>query len=276
MITSQGPLLTGVLCCGNIGHNIIVPSLRALQLSVNKLDSAIATFNNNPGSANLTALQNAFKAAYKNWQSCAFYDFGPAELEYLRVSLNTFPIDSNQINKNINSGSYNLAAVENLAAVGFPGVDFMLFGTNNNTETALYTTDSKAAARKQYLAALSNVIKTKVNNVTNSWTSTYINTFISASGTDQGSSLGQLVNQLAYDLDVIKNDKLGIPLGKQTMGAMLPQKTEGYYSGISAQLVLLDVQGLQNVYLGKGTQGDGQGLDDYLVNLNAQYNSVVL
>ena len=82
-----------------------------------------------------------------------------------------------------------------------------------------------------------------------------------------------LVNQLVYDYEILKNDEIGIPAGIQSMGATYPTKVQAYYSKTSVQLALLHLQAMQNIYLGKSaTAGDGLGLDDYLIKVNAQYN----
>ncbi len=252
-----------------------MPAYQLLNTTTVKLDSITGAFNQLPNTTNLANLQSAFKDAYQAWQACSPFGFGPADQQSLNVSFNTFPTDTAAINANIASGSYDLGTIANLKAKGFPAIDYLLFGiaADNNSIVQLYTTDSKASGRKQYLAALSAEIKSKTGTVLTAWQSgNYINTFINAAGTDVGSSLGQLVNGLAYDMDVIKNYEIGIPLGKQSMGTLFPQKVQAYYSAISARLTLLHLQTMQNIYLGKGAPGDGTGMDDYLVQINAQYN----
>jgi predicted lipoprotein len=261
----------------NIGNNIIIPNYQNFNSKVITMDSLLTVFNLNPSASGLINLQNAFKDAYISYETVSMLDFGPAEQEVLRVTVNIFPCDTSKINTNISTGGYNLDAASSAAATGFPALDYLLFGTGaDNTEIlAKLTTDSKAAERKAYLAALSNQIKAKANNVLNGWLPSggnYINTFINASGTDMGSSVGYLVNQINYELDNLKNAKIGIPLGKQSLGVIYPEKTEGYYSGISLQLALTQVSTTQNIFLGKSGSNDGSGFDDYLTQIDASYN----
>ena len=261
----------------NVGQTIIIPAFQVLNNSCYSLDSVIMDFNLSPDDTKLIHLQTIFKNTYRAWQSASAFKFGPAEQEYLNENLNTFPTNASKINSNISSGSYNLDAITNLDAKGFPGIDYLLFGLGaNNTEIlTMYTLDNDAMRRKQYLSDLASAIKTHTENVLNHWLSgggSYINSFTTALGTDVGSSLGQVVNQLDYDLEVLKNYKLGIPLGKQSMGALFPEKVEAYYSQFSVELSLIQLKSLQNIYLGKSSQGDGLGLDDYLISLKAQYN----
>jgi len=258
----------------NLSTNIIIPGYVSFQASAVSLDSSIAAFNASPDLTKLGSLQATFKTAYQKWQAVSTFDFGPAATENLRISLNTFPADVTQINSNVASGSYNLSSLSALPAEGLPAIDYLLFGTgaDNNAILTQYITDSEAANRKAYLAAVSAFIKTKTTNVLNAWKTTYPATFIAAAGTDVGSSVGMLTNELNQDFEVIKNYEIGVPLGIQSMGTAFPTKVQAYYSKISLQLTLLHLQAIQNIYQGKSAQGDGLGFDDYLTEANAQYN----
>ncbi|MBX9850271.1 MAG: imelysin family protein [Cytophagaceae bacterium] len=262
----------------NIGNNSIIPNYEKLKTALQELDTAVTAFNASPDLTNLSALQNAFKEAYKAWEINSVFEFGPAEQEMLRANLNTFPAYVVKIESNITSNTYSFDDPDNITTKGFPAMDYLLFGVgaDNNAILAKYTTDTDAANRRNYLQAISNYIRGKVETVNNAWSPSggnYINTFINASGTDVGSSLGQLVNQLNQDFEMMRTPKIGIPLGKQTLGSPLPAKAEAYYSGISAELALTQLKAIENIFLGRSEAGvDGSGLDDYLAYLKAPYN----
>ena len=258
----------------NLSTNIIVPGYITFQASVVTLDSSVTAFNASPDITKLGNLQAAFKTACQKWQAVSTFDFGPAANENLRISVNTFPADVNQINTNVSTGSYNLASLSTLPAEGFPAIDYLLFGTgtDNNAILTQYTTDSHATNRKAYLTAVSALIRTKTTNVVNAWKTTYPATFLAAAGTDVGSSVGQLTNELNQDFEVLKNYEIGIPAGTQSMGTTFPTKVQAYYSKISLQLALLHLQAIQNIYLGQSAAGNGLGFDDYLVSAKATYN----
>ncbi|WP_214072667.1 imelysin family protein [Mucilaginibacter sp. dw_454] len=260
----RGAMLT------NISTNIILPGYTAYQADAVTLDAAVTTFNTTPNAINLTAAQNAFIATYKAWQSVSMYEFGPAAAIQLQVNTNTFPASVDVINANITSGTYNPALLSNLPAKGLPALDYLLFGTgaDNTAILAQYTTDSQAAHRKTYLATLTTEVKTNATTVLNQWTASYKTTFASNTGTDAGSSTSLLVNQLIYDYENLKNYEIGVPAGVQTSGQALPAKVQAYYSKISLALAKLHLQAVQNLYMG----ASGQGLDDYLVFVKAQYN----
>lgn len=266
----------------NIGNNIIIPAYHALKSEVEQMDSAVASFIAFPDLTNLVSLQNAYKDACLSWQNVSTFEFGTAEQLLLRANVNTFPTDTAQIKSNIGSGSYDLASAANIDAKGFPAIDYLLFGigADNNAILDKYVSDIDASKRKIYLQDINNEIKANVNNVYNSWIAddgNYINTFINNTGTNVGSSLGLLVNQLNYDFEILKNYRIGIPLGKKTLGVALPEKVEAYYARNSVQLAVEHIKAIENIYLGRNKQGNDElGLDDYLTYLKSQYNGGLL
>jgi len=257
----------------NMSTNIIIPGYTSYQAATVTLNTAVTTFIATPNAANLTALQTAFQATYKQWQAVSAFEFGPAAQINLRVNTNTYPADVNQINSNITTSTYQPDLLTNLAAKGLPALDYLLFGTgaDNTAILAQYTTGANATYRKTYLGLLSAELKTNATTVLTTWTSTYPATFVNANGTDVASSVGQMLNQLVYDYEVLKNYEIGIPAGVQSMGTLYPQKVQAYYSKISVQLALLHIQALQNIYLGKSAS-DGLGFDDYLDAAGAKYS----
>ena len=261
----------------NIGNNIILPAYASLSISVNSLDSAILDFNAGPSSVKLKAVQTLFKSAYINWQSASEFNyFGPASSIQPNLSgLNIFPTDSVKIESNITSANNNVTAFANAAAKGFPALDYILFG-GTGANLIGFTTDANAANRKAYLAAVSADIKSEVTAVVKGWSASggnYIATFLNGTGNSISSSLGLLLNSMIQDFEITKNDRLGIPLGKMPAGQpILPKELEAYFSGISAQLATAQIKAIQNLYLGIGVNGNGPGLQDYVIKANAQYN----
>ena len=260
----------------NIGNNIILPSYQSLTVSVTSMDSAITDFNASPSATKFANVQSLFKTAYVAWEGASAYDyFGPAaNAQPVLSGLNIFPTATTVIDGNISSGNFNVNTFANTAAKGFPALDYLLFGGGLTN----YTTDAGAANRKQYLAAVSADIKTEVSAVFNAWSAgggNYIATFVKGTGNSVSSSLGLLINSLDEDFEILKNDRLGIPLGMIPVGTtspVLPKEVEAYYSGISVQLALAQLKAIQGIYLGTAGSGKGLGLVTYLVNAKAQYN----
>ena len=199
---------------------LIIPNYQVVQTQINAVATSQQTYLDNPDATNLAALRTEFRNLYFVWQDVAQFEVGPAVNISLRSAINTFPTDADQINQNISSGSYNLATADNLDARGLPAIDYMLYGIGADDAAILakYTTDPDAVNYKVYLADLLTDVKDNIDAVVTDWMTDYRQSFINASGTDVGSSVGQMVNQLAFDLEVVKNAKIGIPLGKKTLG----------------------------------------------------------
>ncbi len=262
----------------NLGTNIIIPSYTKLASSASALDAAVTAFNASPSTTTLASVQAAFKDAYKSWEACSGFEFGPAsDLSLTTHFTNSFPTDTSIIKANIAGTPYVIDALANYPAQGLPAMDFLLFGNGNDASLARFTTDAQAAGAKQYLAALSASLKTKTASVSTAWAvsgGNYYTKFINATGVDAGSSLSQLVNAYVLDFDVnLQNYKIGIPIGLYGPSVLpkAPAKVEGYYSGLSVQLLLAQVQSMQNIYLG----GSGLGIDDKVAATKVLYKQHV-
>jgi len=260
----------------NIGNNIIIPQYEMLKNKLDSLYQLCLDFNSNTNLGGLNTLRSHFHETYKSYQWVSTFEFAQAEIDILRANLNTFPCDTTQVNSNISSGVYDLNTVSNIDAKGFPAIDFLLYRSNQN-DTYILSVFNSSVTAKAYLLDIINEMKSKVTVVYNSWKSdggNYVSTFQSNTGSDVGGSIGMLVNQLNFDFEILKNARIGIPLGKQTLGIPLPEKVEAYYSGISLDLILHHIQNIENIYLGRSKQGDdGLGLDDYLAHINARYGA---
>ncbi len=261
----------------NYSSNVIIPNF---QHSKNTLDSFALAYNNfvaGKTTANLLLVRQKFITAYVAYQHIESFEFGPSETEIVRANFNTFPTDSSQIKSNINSGSYDLSTVINLDAKGFPAIDYLLYGKGltDNQVVDLFLNSSN---RVTYLSNCLNEMQTKINTILSAWNSGYNSTFKHSTGSEIGSSLGMIVNQLNFELDLLKNAKVGIPLGKKTLGIIMPQNCEAYYANtISVNLIQECLLNLENIYLGRSQTGnDGLGLDDYLDALKSQHTSGTL
>lgn len=266
----------------NYADKIILPAYSGFKTKIDSLHFSATQFVANPSISTLTDLRLIFFNAYTAYQWISTYEFGPAENDVIRANFNTFPCDTTQINNNISTGIYDLSAVSNIDAKGFPALDFLLFRSKQNDAyiISLFTSVSSATNAKNYLQALVNELKTKTDALNTVWSATggnYISSFKSSTGSDVGSSIGMLVNQLNFDFELLKNARIGIPLGKKTLGIPLPEKAEAFYSQKSIALAIEHIKSIENIYLGRDRQNiDGLGLDDYLAHLNVQYTSGLL
>lgn len=255
----------------NYADNVILPNYTDFKKS---LDSLIASYNDFVNTESLADFQNAKQWLLETnlkYQRIDLFEFGPAENVVVRMNLNVFPTDSVQIKSNISSGTYDLESIANLDAKGFPALDYLFYG-NNATEQAMHQLFVGNTNRKQYVVNVLSNMHSKITSVITQWGS-YKNTFINSLGTDVGSSIGFMVNQINFELDYLKNEKIGIPLGKKTLGVPVPDKCEAYYSSKSVEYAYETLLMIENAYLGRSQSGvNGKGFDDYVLHLNLQHN----
>lgn len=260
----------------NYAENIIIPAYQLFNAKADSLKNVQNTFAQNPSLANLELVQTTFLNTYRAWQIAEMYEFGPAADVLLRSSLNTFPCDTSNINKNISAGSYNFDLASNTSSKGLPALDYLLFGLaeDNSAILSFYTSASGASKRLQYLEDLTEDISTKSSQVLSKWEAGYKDVFITGIGTSIGSSTSLFVNQFNYEYELIKNPKIGIPLGKKSLGSAKADKTEAFYSGISRELALQNIENILNVFQGIGlnSNASGESLKTYLDVIDANYS----
>lgn len=259
----------------NYANNLILPAYENFIDKVDSLELVQTAFAQNPDLAKLELLQTTLLSTYKTWQTVEMYEFGPAAQVLLRSSLNTFPSDTDKIINNIQQGNYNFDVASNISAIGLPALDFLLFGIGSDNAAILnqYTSATDASERLQYLEDLISDISSRSNQVLTAWENGYKDEFIAADGTDIGSSTSLLVNQFNYQYELIKNPKIGIPLGLKSLGTPQPGRTEAFYSGISLDLALVNLENIILVFQGTGINNNqsGASLETYLDELGAEY-----
>ena len=263
----------------DVASEIIVPSYEALQQSVDALDAAADAFAADPTAANLAAAQDALRTARLAWQDASLFQFGPAESVALRTSLNTYPVDVEQVETNVATGDYILGSVDNRDAVGLPTLGYLLHGVGDTEDEILaaYADAPDAADRITYLQDNVDFVAEAVDATVEAWSpggGDYLGMFLSEAnaGVDVGSSLGMMINAFILHYErFIRDGKIGIPAGVRSAGVPRPTSTEAYYGGYSAELTAASLRAVQRLFRGDALSGTaGTGLDDYLQALDAQ------
>ncbi len=208
----------------NMADNVILPSYNSFKSALDSLTTAYNNFKTSGLQNDFQIVKQKFNSAYLKYQRIDLFELGPAETMALRTNCNIFPTDLASINANISSGNYDLEAGTNFDTKGFPALDYLFYG-KDQTEADVVQIFNSTPNRKQYVSDLLNNMSGKLNFVINAW-ATYRATFINSLGTDVSSSLGFLVNQINYQLDYLKNAKIGTPLGKKTLGVAVPESCE--------------------------------------------------
>jgi predicted lipoprotein len=260
----------------NMADNVIQPSIEDFAAQVEGLTVASNSFTINPSLESLNVLRAELKETWLSYQHLAFVHVGPVSSVNLRDRVNIFPTNIDIIESNINTQNYVLGSASNVAAKGFPALDYLLFGTGQTEEDILayFGNPDLGESRLQYLTDLVEDIQTTSNLIAAGWPD-YRSTFIGNIGTDVGSGTSLLVNEYNFQFDIrIKNAKIGFPSGgnPRTGGVLSPENVEAYFSGWSGELAERAVKSSISVFRGEhfNASEDGLGLDDYLNALDAR------
>jgi hypothetical protein len=253
----------------NLADNIIIPAYQDLSSDLEALTASKNTFTDTPNQANLETLRNAWLEAYTTWQHVELFNIGEAERILYSFQMNVYPTSVEDIEKNVSSGDYNLESANNNDAVGFPALDYLLYGVAEN-DAAIVDVYSSENYRT-YLSDLVDQMEALTSGILKDWTSSYRNTFVSQTGNTATSALNQFTNDyIFYYEKKLRANKIGIPAGKFS-GTPLPNTVEGFYSRIySKRLALEGMQSVINVFNGTGynTNVDGVSFKTYLEELN--------
>ena len=260
----------------NWADNIIIPVYTDLVSKLTDLDAKKNDFIASPDLNKLQALRTSWFNAYKVWQYSEMFNIGKAEEINFAFQMNVYPTNVSDITNNISSQNYDLTSVNNNDAVGFPALDYMLYGLDDTDEglLAFYTSNPDAANHINYLSDLVDRMVNLSNEVLSSW-STYRNQFINSTSNSASGAINQLVNDYIFYVEKgLRANKIGIPAGNFS-ATPLPDRVEAYYrSDVSKTLTLESLNAVQNFFNGKayGSSSNGLSLKAYLDYLNTIKN----
>jgi predicted lipoprotein len=248
----------------NFADNIIQPRYADFKTKIDSLEILFIAFQSNPTEAKFEDIKAQWKACYLSFQRVKTFDFGPAMNIGFKGAIGTFPTDTAQISSNIAAGTYNLATATNADAVGLAALDFLFY------QTDAYLKITTSQFYSQYCLDVIQKMKAETDAVVSAWT-TFKSTFIASTGNESTSMFSMLVNDFCQDWEEAKAAKLGIPLGKYSLGIQRPEYIEARYSGYSLPILKASLNSIAEIYSGIGFNGqDGVGFDDYLMGLNKE------
>lgn len=249
----------------NFSDNLIEPSIAMFQINLNQLESEFNNFEAHPTESNLDQVRAAWKEAYLTWQIVKPFDIGPIRTSGFKAATGTYPTDTSKIEANIASGSYILGSAGNIDAIGLHSLDFFLYRSN---ALSYFAADANYVA---YVSAVIEKLKSETAYVVSAWAS-YAPTFKASTGTGTTSAFSELVNEFNRDYELAKTAKLGIPIGKQSLGIQMPEYLEARNSSFSFDLLRQNILALQQYYKGDAIAigNSGVGFDDYLIHLDRQ------
>lgn len=260
----------------NWADNIIVPIYDDLNTLLADLVVKKDAFVTTPNQTTLNEFRTSWYNSYKVWQYAEMFNIGRAEEINFAFQMNIYPTNVSDIQSNIESQSYDLTNVNNNDAVGFPALDYMLYGLADDDADILefYTTNTEASKYLTYASDLTNQMKALTQDVTSNW-STYRQTFINNTNNTVTGSLNKLVNDFIYYYEKgLRANKIGIPAGNFST-TPLPEKVEGYYRNDVSKALATEAMGaVKDFFNGKAYTSNvtDESLASYLDYLNTIKN----
>ena len=249
-----------------ITEEIIIPSYNNLNTSLIELKESYELFKINITEHNLEELRNKWLNSYKLWQHVEMYNIGKSMEDYLIFRSNIYPVDTVRVNQNIDNGEYDLENPNNYAAQGFPAMDYLLYGIDNDPVKVIdhYKENNKVM---NYLGALIEDLAANVKTVNDDWNQVK-NEFVNSVDNTASSNLNMMVNDFIYYYEKgFRANKFGIPAGVFSGGA-LPDRVEGFYSKNFSKVFALEAMtSIKKFFNGESYKDDnseGLGLKSYL------------
>ncbi len=257
----------------NVADNIVIPALEDLSQKLVTLKADKDAFVATPDQTNLDALRSSWLSAYEVWQYVEMFNIGKAEEILYSFQMNIYPVSVADVEDNINSGSYDLTHVNNNDAVGFPTVDYLLYGIAADDDAILVKYED--VKYLNYLSDVINQMDTLTDEVLNDWTTSYRATFIASTSNTASSAYNKLVNDFIFYYEKgLRANKIGTPAGNFSTDP-LPDRVEAFYNNeISKTLALEALTAVEDFFNGKAYNGTAIG-ESYATHLESLDNSAL-
>ena len=281
----ESPQFNRLVLQQHIYVNQVLPAFDSAFQAASALNASVDSLVAHPDSGRVVEARQAWVRLALAFEYVSPFCFGPGNLAIvgnLRTYLNTFPTDAARLEREIASGQPpTTQGPRNLR--GVPALDYLLFANNPTLTAALL---AASPTRKSTLTICASGVVDGLAEARNGW-NTQGAAFRADNSTSAGSAISELYNGFLEDFEVAKNYKLALPLGVMAgQTTAEPTRLEGYYSGISTELLKAQLAAINAIYTGESLNGKtGPGFDDYLTTVpsgnnlvaqtNAQYQAML-
>ena len=268
---SQGFIFNADEMIINLTNDIIVSGYANLDHHARAFHLATLTLLNTPTQINLLAAQKAWQVVRKPWEQGEAHIFGPVDALSIDPHLDTWPLNTHDLQTLLTTQSGFTAdeiSAWNDDVQGFHTMEFLLFGDGIEDNTK--SIDEMTPLEREYLVATAEVFKGYAEQLHDAWAitqdSTVVNSpaykdlLLSANNDVYASQLAviqELINGMIGIVDEVGNGKIADPFGID-INSIDTSKVESQYSWNSLADFTDNIQGVENVYLGRLTE---QGID---------------
>jgi len=244
-----------------VPSTVIFGTYQDLEAKAIALRTAAATLQGAPTAPNLTAAQNAWRAARRPWEQSEGFLFGPVETQGIDPSIDSWPVNRVDLDAVLaGSATLNQAYIDGLEGTlkGFHTIEYLLFGTGSKTAADLTTREL------EYLVGVTQSLAAAVTTLRTAWDPTggnYVHTVSTAGATgnsvyvSQSAALQELANGVIAICDEVANGKISDPFDQ-----MDRTLEESQFSNNSNADFADNIRSVQNVYLGQYGSATTTGL----------------
>lgn len=259
-------------------QQIIVPLYTALSSEAVELTERASAFCASPGVESQQVLQEQWRITMEAWAAVQPIDFGPLEDGNLRWKLHFWPDRKDITRKKVEGilAGEDKLTVERVSAgsvsiQGLAALEYLLFDAQGSSLTKY-----EEARRCELLLAITGRVEQVTQQLAEAWAGNeqqagFAAVFATpgAENTrypDDNAPLAALFGSLVVGTEVVKRNKLGIPLnnGKGALKAK-PYRLEAWRSQHSLPLMQASMATLETLFRGK----EGEGLAAYLSRQSA-------
>jgi len=246
-----------------IGNAVIIRSFLDLQNSVNSLvEFANSYVDDSTNTQKLFALRREWINSVISWKLSSIFLQGKFSQD-IKSSKFYALANTEAIEQIISSNipRFDLSYIKTLdeTSTGLAAIEYLIYGTNQgNEESVISAFKANGSRRGSYLLALCRNLKQQSDELFFQWSiagNGYINNFMASSGPERTSSLGVLTDIMISTISMIKDDRIGTPLGVN--GSPEPELAESKYGQSSIPFIRSELQSVQQIFIGNRTSSIG-------------------
>lgn len=249
---------------------LVNPNYQDLQAKAAILNTAVNTLVTTPTDANLLAAQAAWRNTRTPWESCEGFLFGPVEDFNYDPTMDSWPVDKNELDSLI--ASKNALQVADLDPLqytlkGFHAIEYIIFGVGGTQRAANIT-----ARQKTYLSSLTLSLYNTTTQLKNSWDASsgnYSKQVVTAGTgsttyTTHKALFIALVGSMSDICDEVANSKMQTPFAAKDSTL-----DESSFSHNSIADFKNNITGIYNAYMCTYNGSSGTGLNQIVNGKNA-------
>ncbi len=264
-----------------LSENVILPSLEDLLQSGKVLAESVEGFCQLRDEASLATVQQAWRHTQAQLKRSEFFGFGPYKTLDIQSKVDFWPARPENIEAAL-QGDEAFSA-ESLGGIGvtlrgLPAVEYLLFGGSAGSDSILekFVSGGAGDRRCELLLAQGGDLVSTLGNYLNAWSPSggdYAATlYLAGEGSFEfpqaQDAVNLWVNHLTTSIEILKDVKLGKPLGKSSGGEAFPELVESPFAENSLENMRHNIEGLNNLWFGDYGGRSGLGFFDLVHSRN--------